>query len=285
MSIKITDGATPGDAPGGPAGGDLGGTYPNPTVQKLEGTITLSGTPSAGQVLTATSAVAADWETPSGGGGSPAAPDTSIQFNNSGSFGGSANLEWDGTAVRTTNYFAKAADGSPVNLTATDSDSANGGAVAITAGSTTNGSNTFGGAVSITAGQANPGDNSGKGGNVSISAGGDDQGIGGKVTIVDGLGSAQLLLNDNGGNGKAILTSQGATFTADGSNGNITMAAGGGSVLVGSSGDVHLTPTSSGLYFDGTALPIFASNATALLGGLVPTQIYRTAIGQLMIVF
>jgi len=31
--------------------------------------------------------------------GTPASPSTSIQFNNSGSFGGSANLEWDGTGV------------------------------------------------------------------------------------------------------------------------------------------------------------------------------------------
>lgn len=34
-----------------------------------------------------------------GGGGSPASPNKSIQFNNSGAFGGSANLIWDGTNV------------------------------------------------------------------------------------------------------------------------------------------------------------------------------------------
>lgn len=34
-----------------------------------------------------------------GGGGTPGGPSTSIQFNNSGMFGGSANLEWDGTNV------------------------------------------------------------------------------------------------------------------------------------------------------------------------------------------
>jgi hypothetical protein len=32
-----------------------------------------------------------------GGAGSPASPNTSVQFNNAGSFGGSANLEWDNT--------------------------------------------------------------------------------------------------------------------------------------------------------------------------------------------
>jgi len=35
-----------------------------------------------------------------GGGGSPGGSDTQIQFNNSGSFGGSANFTWDGTNVQ-----------------------------------------------------------------------------------------------------------------------------------------------------------------------------------------
>jgi hypothetical protein len=35
-----------------------------------------------------------------GGGGSPGGSNTQIQFNNSGSFGGSANLIWDGTNVQ-----------------------------------------------------------------------------------------------------------------------------------------------------------------------------------------
>lgn len=38
------------------------------TVGKIQGGIALSGTPSSGQVLTATSSTAADWQTPSGGG-------------------------------------------------------------------------------------------------------------------------------------------------------------------------------------------------------------------------
>lgn len=50
----------------GSAGGDLSGSYPNPTVAKVEG-IVISGTPTSGQVLTATAAAAADWQTPAAG--------------------------------------------------------------------------------------------------------------------------------------------------------------------------------------------------------------------------
>jgi len=46
------------------AGGDLSGTLPNPTVAKVSG-VSVSGTPSSGQVLTATSGTAASWQTPS----------------------------------------------------------------------------------------------------------------------------------------------------------------------------------------------------------------------------
>lgn len=49
---------------GAAAGGDLSGTLPNPTVAKVSG-VTVTGVPTAGQILTASSGTAAAWSTPS----------------------------------------------------------------------------------------------------------------------------------------------------------------------------------------------------------------------------
>lgn len=51
----------------------------------------------AGQVLSTDGAGNLSWITVGGGGGTPASPDTSVQFNNGGAFGGDSALTWDNT--------------------------------------------------------------------------------------------------------------------------------------------------------------------------------------------
>jgi len=56
---QVAKGGT-GGPPTGAAGGDLGGTYPNPGVLKING-VTVSGTPTANQIIIASSGTAAAW--------------------------------------------------------------------------------------------------------------------------------------------------------------------------------------------------------------------------------
>tara|TARA_R110000868_G_scaffold75474_3_gene217722 strand:+ start:251 stop:3697 length:3447 start_codon:yes stop_codon:yes gene_type:complete len=58
----------------------------------------------SGQVLSTNGTGTLSWATAGGGSGSPGGSNTQVQFNNSGAFGGSANLTWDGTTLTGTGF-------------------------------------------------------------------------------------------------------------------------------------------------------------------------------------
>lgn len=75
--------STGGGAPTGPAGGDLAGLYPNPAVAKVNG-VAVTGTPTTGQVPTATSGSAATWQAHSSAPTGSAGGDLSGTYPNPG---------------------------------------------------------------------------------------------------------------------------------------------------------------------------------------------------------
>ena len=78
MGMGFIGGGGGGGPPSGSAGGDLSGTYPNPSVAKVKGVAVSATAPTAGQVLTATGAAAASWQTPGAAAASPTPYDAKI---------------------------------------------------------------------------------------------------------------------------------------------------------------------------------------------------------------
>lgn len=188
-----------------------------------------------------------------GGGGTPAAPDTSVQFNDGGSFGGDANFTWNKTAGLSVvahdksgiggsnslvagNGLGAGDDGGNTNFSGgNDGDGAGTGATVLTKGSQFNDSGRAGplvissgsgnsgiiagGPISMTAGQGGP--VGGSGGNISIISGSAQGGdsIGGDFTQTAGNGFG----NARGG---AYIMRAGDAGTTGGDGGDYTIIAG-----------------------------------------------------------
>ncbi len=222
----------------------------------------------SGQFLT-TNGTNSSWA--AGGSTSPASPDTAVQFNNSGSFGGSANFEWDNMG---TNLYLSG----NVSIAPHDNSSGNGDNLFIGSGNSTF-TDGVGGNMDVFAGSGN---GAGPGGNVLIDGGdGGVTGDGGYIQIRPGAGDTDGTVKIvPAGSSTSVVVYLGAEN--DGSNilgpDAVTTDLDGGSLLVGGGmgngvghgGNANLTGGDGGATGNGGTVNVFAgSGGGSGIGGLV----------------
>lgn len=217
-----------------PASGASPGSYTNANV-----TVDATG------IITAVS---------NGSSGAPAGSSTQIQFNTAGAFDASANLTWDGTNVYLGTPFA-----SPVNTFNHVYLSTNGGYVGARAGAITTSNRNF---TRMSAGGTTDGTNSSGPGVVQIDCG----------TIVgnDLTGALISIGNGNVTDGGA-LNSVGGTI-------NLTAGTIIGGVVTNGGIQLSIDPTGTLAFFDGAGVAQGSAAAMTTLGALVA---YLQSLGLL----
>lgn len=192
------------------------------------------------------------WVSFSTGTGNPSAPDTSIQFNNGGSFGGSSKLKWDGSNVLFNNPNAGVAI---VGTDGTGADNGTGTGIYGGVGGNTDG---IGGPVQMWGGDG--GATNGQGGVFVVHGGlGSGSGIGGSGNIAAGDGGT------TGDGGEIDIT---AGSSGDSSNGATLRLQGG--VYGGDGGSAYIQGSTSGVSGDdGDVILGFVNTSTTRNGNFV----------------
>lgn len=183
----------------------------------------------------------------SGGGGTPGGANTNIQYNDSGAFGGDANLAWDKTThILSLGGVSNQQIQGASSLTVRSIGDA--GPLSLLAGDSTSGS-VDGGPIIINSGNAL---STARGGSMDINAGQGVGGNGGNTTIrsgsVSGVGNAGYIslrsadAGSNGNGGDLYIGSGYGGFPSGGNGGNIQLFGGGAYSGNGNGGNIDLVP-------------------------------------------